>query len=207
MFDPESPPELSVSRWFNTEEPLSLAVLKGRVVLLLAFQMLCASSRKHGLPQAFRFAQRFDPNEVTVIGLHTVFENHDAMPPGKLAEFIEKSGLPFPVGVDAPDGAKPPKTMTAYEMRGTPSMLLFDRQGRLRRHYMGEVDDIRLAADTMALAIEEKDAPRERSIAIERALAAALLEPEHRHHDGECRGGHDHHIHVSSHSTPSPKAS
>lgn len=201
MFDPESPPELSVSRWFNTEEPLSLAKLKGQVVLLLAFQMLCPSSRAHGLPQAFRFAQRFDSKEVAVIGLHAVFQNQDAMSSDKLEEFIEKSNLPFPIAVDTATGSKPPKTMTAYEMRGTPSMLVFDRQGRLRRCYMGEVDDIRLAADTMALAIEEKDAPRERSIAIERALAAALVEPEahHHHHDGECCGGHHDHDHGHSH--------
>lgn len=201
MFNPEKPPELAVSRWFNTEEPQTLAKLKGRVVVLLAFQMLCQGSRKHGLPQAHRFTQRFAPREVAVIGLHTVFQNHEEMSPEKLEDFIEKSGVRFPIGVDAPAGAKPPKTMTAYELRGTPSILVFDRQGRLRRHYMGEVDDIRLAADTMALAIEENDAPRERSVAIERALAAALVEPEAHRHDGECCGGHGHdHSHDHGHS-------
>ena len=34
-------PELVVSRWFNTSEPLTLAGLRGRVVMLHAFQMLC----------------------------------------------------------------------------------------------------------------------------------------------------------------------
>ena len=34
-------PELSVTRWFNAPAPLSLAKLRGRVVLLHDFQMLC----------------------------------------------------------------------------------------------------------------------------------------------------------------------
>jgi hypothetical protein len=77
-------------------------------------------------------------------------------------------------------------------MQGTPTLLLFDRQGRLRRHYLGHVDDVRLAAEVMALALEDAKAPREVSIAIERRLAAVLVDPDaHHHHDGCC--GHDHH--------------
>jgi hypothetical protein len=45
-------PELSVMRWFNQPEPLSLAKLRGRVVLLYAFQMLCPGCVAHGTPQA-----------------------------------------------------------------------------------------------------------------------------------------------------------
>ena len=84
-------------------------------------------------------------------------------------------------------------------MRGTPTLLLFDRQGRLRRHYLGQVDDIRLSAEIMSLAIEEATATREQSINIERRLAAALIDPEAGHHHGhdhahgdDCGCGHDH---------------
>ncbi len=34
-------PELTVSGWLNTAEPMSLAGLRGQIVLLEAFQMLC----------------------------------------------------------------------------------------------------------------------------------------------------------------------
>src|SRR5690606_20270412 len=37
----QAAPELQVSRWFNTPAPLSLAALRGRVVVVEAFQMLC----------------------------------------------------------------------------------------------------------------------------------------------------------------------
>ena len=39
MFNPESPPELSVAQWFNATEPLLLGGLKGKVVMLVAFHM------------------------------------------------------------------------------------------------------------------------------------------------------------------------
>lgn len=206
MFNPEKPPAWSVSRWVNTKAPLSLESLRGRVIVLEAFQMLCPGCVQHGLPQAKRIAERFAYDEVQVVGLHTVFEHHAVMTPEALEAFVHEYRWPFPIGIDEANGTELPKTMAAYEMQGTPSVLLFDRQGRLRRHYLGQVDDIRLAAEIMALAIESRDATREASVAIERSLAQALLEPEPDHHHdhdhahGACGHHHDHgHDHGQGH--------
>ncbi|HWL46812.1 MAG TPA: TlpA family protein disulfide reductase, partial [Sphingomonadaceae bacterium] len=68
-------PELDVAQWFNTPTPLTLAGLRGKVVALHAFQMLCPGCVAEGLPQAKRMARLFDPARVAVIGLHTVFEH------------------------------------------------------------------------------------------------------------------------------------
>lgn len=189
MFDPETPPELMVQAWLNATAPVSLAVLKGRVVVLVAFQMLCPGCVEHGLPQARRIRQRFRPDQVAVIGLHSVFEHHDAMTPAALAAFQHEYKWPFPIGIDEPDGAKLPRTMAAYEMQGTPSLLLFDRAGRLRRHYFGRADDMMLAAEIMALAIEDEASPREQAAGIERKLAQTLVVPDH---DDHHHGDHDH---------------
>jgi hypothetical protein len=197
MFNPEKPPEFAVSAWLNTTKPLI-------VVVVLAFQMLCPGCVSHALPQARKLAQRFAAEEVAVIGLHTVFEHHDVMTLEALKAFDHEYRWGFPIAVDKADGRGLPVTMAAYEMRGTPTLLLFDRQGRLRRHYLGQVDDIRVAAEIMSLAIEDKDASREMSVAIERKLAAVLVEPEAHHHGhshdhdhdhahgDECGCGHDH---------------
>lgn len=208
MFNPESPPELSVTRWLNTRQPLSLKALKGKVVLVVAFQMLCPGCVQHALPQAKKIAEQFSDDEVVVVGLHSVFEHHAVMGPEALEAFAHEYAWPFPIAIDTPDGTKLPKTMAAYEMRGTPTMLLFDRQGRLRRHYFGHVEDIRLAAELMGLAIEAADAPREASVDIERKMHAALTDP-HGHHHGHdhdhehgdaCGCGHDHgHDHAHGH--------
>jgi peroxiredoxin len=192
MFDPESPPELETARWLNTETPLTLKDLKGKVVVLAAFQMHCPGCIEHGLPQAARLSKAFRDEEVAVVGLHTVFEDHETQTPDALQAFIGESGYEFPIAVDKPNGGDLPQTMAAYEIQGTPTVLVFDRQGRLRRHYLGRVDDLRLGAEVMALAIEAPDAPRVQSVALERCLAAALADPsEHHHHDG-CCGGHEH---------------
>ncbi len=199
-FNPENPPELKVSQWFNAKEPLSLEKLKGRVVALLAFQMQWPGSLRHSLPQAQRIARAFNDGEVAVIALHTVFEDHKDMTPKLLEAFLKQEHIDIPVAIDQPNGAELPLTMDAYGMQGTPTLLLFDRQGRLRRHYLGAVDDVRLGAEIMALAIEDAKAPRETSIAIEQRLAAALADPEdHHHHEGGCCGGHHDHAHDHEH--------
>ncbi len=45
-------PELEVTTWLNTHGPLSLAALRGKVVVVYAFQMLCPGCVSHGIPQA-----------------------------------------------------------------------------------------------------------------------------------------------------------
>ena len=194
QFNPESPPEIIAAQWFNAPEPLSLKKLKGKVVVLVAFQMLCPGSLRHSLPQAGRIARAFSNDEVAVVGLHMVFENHADMAPTLLEPFLKQEHIEIPVAVDKVNGSGLPETMEAYGMQGTPTLLVFDRQGRLRRHYLGAVDDVRLGAEIMALCIEDKKAPRDASMAIEMKLHAALVDPQqHEHaHDGSCCGGHGH---------------
>jgi hypothetical protein len=201
-FNPENPPALVTAQFYNAPEAPTLAGLKGKVVVLVGFQMLCPGSQRHALPQAERLARTFSADEVAVIGLHMVFENHSEMSPSQLEAFLKSERVTIPILVDQQNGAGVPKTMEAYGMQGTPTLLLFDRQGRLRRHYLGAVDDVRLGAEVMALAIEDAKAAREASLAIERKLAATLTDPSahHHHHDGACCGGHDHdHAHGHDH--------
>ncbi|ODT83755.1 MAG: alkyl hydroperoxide reductase [Pelagibacterium sp. SCN 64-44] len=148
-------PELDVVQWFNTEEKLTLAGLRGRVVVLHAFQMLCPGCVASGLPQAKKIAAVFPRNEVVVIGLHSVFEHHEAMTPVSLAAFIHEYRLGFPIGVDRPGGDGPlPHTMAAYGMRGTPSLVLIDRTGIIRHHAFGAEDDLKVGAEIALLMAE-----------------------------------------------------
>lgn len=154
-----SAPEWRISQWFNTSAPLSLAALRGRVIVAVAFQMLCPGCVAQGLPQAQRAREAFTEKDVSVIGLHTVFEHHDAMTPTSLKAFLHEYRIGFPVGVDEPDATGAlPHTMAAYQMRGTPTLLLYDRQGRLRRHVFGHVSDMQLGADVIALVGSQGDA-------------------------------------------------
>lgn len=151
-------PELDVVEWLNTSEPLSLASLRDRVVVLEAFQMLCPGCVSHGLPQVARVRDAFSENDVAVVGLHSVFEHHKAQSPVSLAAFLHEYRIRFPVGIDAPaDTVGIPRTMAAYGMQGTPTLVLIDRQGRRRAQHFGQVSDLRLGAEIMALLRETND--------------------------------------------------
>src|SRR5476649_2969053 len=90
-------PELQVEKWFNTEQPLTLAALRGRVVVLAAFQVLCPNSIAGGVPQAQKIYETFEPKDVAVIGLHATFEHHDAFSAAVLKAFIHEYRLSFPI--------------------------------------------------------------------------------------------------------------
>jgi peroxiredoxin len=152
---PVTSPDWSVSQWLNTKEQLTLASLRGKIIVIEAFQMLCPGCVAHGLPQAQRVAQTFDKTDVQVIGLHCVFEHHDAQTPVSLAAFLHEYRIQFPIGVDSlsPDRTVP-ITMERYAMRGTPTLILIDRLGQLCEHWFGQIDDMKLGARIMALVNE-----------------------------------------------------
>jgi peroxiredoxin len=148
-------PEWQVAQWLNTDTPITMASLRGRVVVLHAFQMLCPACATHGLPQAKKMRQLFDADQVAVIGLHTVFEHHEVMTPAALAAFVSEYRYTFPIGIDKPEpGSSIPATMREYQLQGTPSIVLIDRQGRLRLSHFGVLDDMALGAAVGQLAAE-----------------------------------------------------
>jgi hypothetical protein len=160
-------PELLVQTWFNTDRPLLLSGLRGRVVVLAAFQVLCPNSIGGGIPQAQRIYETFEPKDVAVIGLHATFEHHDAFSPAVLKAFIHEYRLKFPIALDQPSPTSPiPHTMERYKMRGTPSLVLIDRHGLVRKHSFGAVDDLRIGAEIGALT-QESD-----TVALSRSSAA-----------------------------------
>jgi peroxiredoxin len=139
--------ELIVAEWVNTDKPISLSELRGRVVVLHAFQMLCPGCVSHGIPQAIKIHHAFSRDDVVVVGLHTVFEHHAVMTPAALRVFMHEYKIPFPVGVDTVQADHPiPLTMQAYELRGTPSMVLIDRHGDVRLSHLGQIDDLHVGA-------------------------------------------------------------
>ena len=148
-------PPIDAVRWFNTEAPIALEALKGRVVVIEAFQMLCPGCVSHGLPQAARVAQTFSPDDVAVIGLHSVFEHHAAQGPEALEPLLRAQRIAFPVAVDRPgDDGGLPVTMAAYGLQGTPTLILLDRQGRRRAQHLGAIPDLLLGAQIQALIDE-----------------------------------------------------
>ncbi len=150
-------PELVVEKWLNTNDDISLESLKGNVIAVYAFQMLCPGCVENSIPQARKANAIFKDMGVKVLGLHTVFEHHMAMTEISLKAFLHEYKINFPVGIDMPsnDNNNPiPKTMSLYGMGGTPTLLLIDKLGNLRKHKMGHEDDLVLGAELMNLVNE-----------------------------------------------------
>lgn len=162
---PNQAPELEVTSWFNTTAPLNLDMLRGRVVFIHAFQMLCPACVSHGLPQTQRVQSLFRDTDLQVIGLHTVFEHHAAMGPEALRAFIHEYRLTFPTGVDAAAADTPiPRTMQRYGMRGTPTTIIIGRDGTVRHHRFGIEDDLLVGA-WLANALNEPPATTRQDLA------------------------------------------
>lgn len=174
-------PELQVSEWLNTKNPIALADLRGKVVVIEAFQMLCPGCVSHGLPQAMQIYANFRREDVAVLGLHSVFEHHEAQGSrAALTAFMHEYRIPFPVAIDQQsESDRLPKTMRSYALQGTPSIVLIDRQGRIRKNKLGHENEMRLGAEIMALVGEREDS-------VQSGGSAQAAKPS----DGACTDDH-----------------
>jgi peroxiredoxin len=140
-------PEWQVQEWLNVDRSMALADYRGRPIVALAFQMLCPGCVQHALPQLKRIRELFGESQLAVLGLHTVFEHHEAQGrPEVLKAFLHENRIRLPVAIDAPGEDGVPLTFRAYDMQGTPTVLLIDAEGQLRSQGFGHVDDLRLGA-------------------------------------------------------------
>jgi len=161
-------PELHSSAWLNCRQAPHLSSLRGKVILLHAFQMLCPGCVSHGLPQASAVAQYFDRDDLMVIGLHSVFEHHQVMNLAALKAFVAEYHLTFPIVVDQPSSDSPvPLTMAAYQLQGTPSLVLIDQQGRIRLKHFGRLNDLQVGAAIGQLLAETSRFDEPQSVNVE----------------------------------------
>lgn len=137
--------EIDASDWINTDTTPSLQALRGRVVVLTVFQMLCQGCARHSLPQARELHAALPAAEVAVIGMHSVFEHHQVMTPQALRVFAAEYRLAFPIAIDRPQaGSTMPATMSRWALQGTPTLMVFARDGSLALQHFGHLDDLHL---------------------------------------------------------------
>ena len=62
------------------------------------------------------------------------------------------------MGVDSPStgGGSVPQTMQAYNLQGTPTLLLIDHVSRLRRQVFGHLPDLELGAQIGGMIAEQR---------------------------------------------------
>jgi len=124
-------PELAGDPWLNTAEPLDLARLRGKVVLVEFWTFGCINCR-NVLPHVAGWHARYAGDRFEVVGVHYPefdYERELDNVRGAVAEL----GVGYPVAVDN-DGA----TWGAWHQRYWPTLHLVDHRGRLRYTHIGE---------------------------------------------------------------------
>ncbi len=92
---PEFPKD---TRWLNTEAPVTLAAMKGRVVVL-DFWTYCCINCLHALPRLAALDEKYKNRPVTVIGVHSgKFDQEKS--DEKVKHAIRKYGVRHPVAMD-----------------------------------------------------------------------------------------------------------
>jgi thiol-disulfide isomerase/thioredoxin len=123
-------PELSGRGWLGTDAPLTLAELRGRVVLL-DFWTFCCVNCLHVLDELRPLEQRFR-DVLVVIGVHSPKFAHEADPEA-LAAAVERYEVHHPV-LDDPAL----ETWKQYAVRAWPTLVVVDPEGYVVHVASGE---------------------------------------------------------------------
>lgn len=124
-------PELMNTTWLNTDQPLRLADLRGKVVLLEMWTLGCINCR-NTIPSLKEWHDRYADLGLVIIGNHYPEFAYEA-DLGRLEEAVADLEIPYPVAQDN-DGA----TWKAYHSRYWPTLFLIDKQGTIRYTRIGE---------------------------------------------------------------------
>jgi thiol-disulfide isomerase/thioredoxin len=116
--------------WLNTDKPLSLAGLKGKIVLLDFWTYGCINCI-HIIPKIEELEKKYG-SQLVVIGVHSAkFENEKNTE--NIRKIILRYGLEHPIVNDADF-----KIWDAYAIRAWPGLVLIDPDGYIVGRWFGE---------------------------------------------------------------------
>lgn len=124
---PEFPPDLE---WLNTDQPLSLAELRGKIVLLDFWTYGCVNCL-HNFPFLKQLEQNY-PDELVVIGVHSAkFDNESETE--NIRQVILRYGLEHPVVND-----RNLRVWDGWNIQAWPTLVLIDPGGTVAGVHIGE---------------------------------------------------------------------
>lgn len=118
-------PELSLNDIWGT--PVSLAALRGQVVLVNLWATWCPPCKKE-MPALQAFFDEHRADGFTVVAIN------DGDPAADVLKFVQDYQLTFPVWLDP----KYIATEKAFQTMNLPSSFLIDRSGTIRLRWVGE---------------------------------------------------------------------
>jgi thiol-disulfide isomerase/thioredoxin len=124
-------PELTNQVWINTDQPLRLAGLRGKVILLEMWTYGCINCQ-HVIPSLTGWYRDFASQGLVIIGNHfPEFTSERDL--GNLKNAVKRLAIPYPVAQDN-EGT----TWRAYSNEYWPSLYLIDKRGYIRYKHIGE---------------------------------------------------------------------
>lgn len=110
------PPAISAASWLNAPAPISLAALKGKVVLLDFWGVWCSPCRKE-MPALVELQRTYAERGLVVVTIHTPQKAKE------VREYLKEHAIPLIVAMDTGDTAE------AYGVDEFPTYVLIDRDG------------------------------------------------------------------------------
>ncbi|HTO09752.1 MAG TPA: redoxin domain-containing protein [Myxococcota bacterium] len=127
---PPAPEFAGIERWLNSE-PLTLAGLRGKVVLVDFWTLACGNCIAT-LPHVSKWHERYRAQGLVVVGVHTP-ETPDEAKPDAIADAVKRFGIRYPVAEDTTYA-----TWKAYGNQAWPAVYLIDQRGRIAGSWVGE---------------------------------------------------------------------
>jgi thiol-disulfide isomerase/thioredoxin len=124
-------PELTNESWLNTEAPLRLADLRGKVVLLEMWTFGCINCQ-NVMPSLKEWHMKYKNQGLVIIGNHYPEFSYEA-DLENLKDAIARFEIEYPVAQDN-EGV----TWRAYKNHYWPALYLIDKQGHIRYVHIGE---------------------------------------------------------------------
>lgn len=142
-------PELTGDKgWLNTDKPLSIAALKGKIVLLDFWTYGCINCI-HIIPDLKKLEAKYEKNLV-VIGVHSAkFENEGETE--NIRKIILRYGIEHPVVNDADY-----KIWNQYAVNAWPTQILIDPNGYVLGKYTGEGNFSEITSDIEKILTDAK---------------------------------------------------
>ena len=149
----KSAPPLKAGKWLG--EPAEPIRDSGRVTVLRFIAPESTATRTR-MPEWLRFAREYGPQGVQFVGVCDHLADWEAM-----AKMHAEADSAFPIALDAPPAADDRlplgATATAYGIRGWPTTVIIDRQGRIRAAGLRDAH-LRTVVDTlMAESLDTTD--------------------------------------------------
>lgn len=127
---PLAPEFKGIQGWINSE-PLTMAQLRGKVVLVEFWTQECINCI-HITPHVNEWQRRYSDQGLVIVGVHTPEYDHEKLP-GSVQKAVTRFGIEYPVALD--DGYE---TWSAYNNQFWPALYLVDAEGRIVYRHFGE---------------------------------------------------------------------